>query len=598
MTERWRKKLDDLDEVGPTDDVYRRAKASPVDPHEPLPGPKTSNRVVTGVVAFSVFALALSAFALPLLRMGSTAPADEGSLGMFPIWPAQTSADLQRLQDSPAPWALDPKATAIAFTERVMGWSGASAKLNDEPGCVFGAGASPTPIPGNQGGCTSPSVAVDGLLTYSVWPPPGPCNDVGTEQMGGNAFCAARPPEFVEVYQPLAQGDGQIWAVHQAAGSFPRTTMSVVAEQHVRDGASINATVSPLEVGSFAALGYGSCNQYASVVSGGNQTSDGGSSSGLAIEVQLTDVCQGYVQGYAWAATSSQPLYPHTDPILHRAPDTPVLSTLTAVPVVMVFPSGGGETTVSSTPAPTAQAVGWTTYTDPKGWSIDVPTDWDVQIITQGGNDGAAFSTGDLSLQIGIVPIQTTGDDSRFPLDADQLLGPAEAGLIGHFRGDGQEFMVDVPSIYDLHDIPDNELETVRHMIGSISFEPWRVGETRNGWTAVGKALRSASAQWVGAGQHFLTSGSDGHRLAFGPPADCVNGTPTFEIRESGSAAESCPDGTGGDWNVDTGEPLPGNSPGFTETLPSFPAVYSWDDQLLITFPPMGAAATPTTTPS
>jgi len=89
----------------------------------------------------------------------------------------------------------------------------------------------------------------------------------------------------------------------------------------------------------------------------------------------------------------------------------------------------------------------------------------------------------------------------------------------------------------------------------------------------------------------------DGGRYAFGPPPDCgANASPTYEVRESGSAGVSCADGTGGDWAFDTGEPLPGNSARFTDPLPQYPAAYSWDGYLLVRF--TAVEQTPTPTPS
>jgi len=80
MTERWRKKLGDLDRQGPTDDVFERAQQGPTRQDEPLPRMKPSARLMTALAAFAVFAIAISVFAIPALRMqGDVSPGSSGS---------------------------------------------------------------------------------------------------------------------------------------------------------------------------------------------------------------------------------------------------------------------------------------------------------------------------------------------------------------------------------------------------------------------------------------------------------------------------------------------------------------------------------------
>src|SRR3954470_4252817 len=97
MTERWRKKLRDLDKQSPSDDVFDLAKEGPRHSDEPTSGMRTSTRVVTVIAAFAVFALAISVFAIPALRMPGN-QAGGGAGGMFPLWPSQTSDQLKQLQ--------------------------------------------------------------------------------------------------------------------------------------------------------------------------------------------------------------------------------------------------------------------------------------------------------------------------------------------------------------------------------------------------------------------------------------------------------------------------------------------------------------------
>ena len=140
MTERWRKKLEGIDGASPSDDVFERAKEGPMHSDDPLPGPRMSTRVITIVAAFLVFALAISVFAIPALRIGNQA-AGQGSV-LLPLWPAQTSDQLEQLQANPPSWALDPQQVAEHFAQEVMGWSGA---LAHEAACDLAGYASSSP---------------------------------------------------------------------------------------------------------------------------------------------------------------------------------------------------------------------------------------------------------------------------------------------------------------------------------------------------------------------------------------------------------------------------------------------------------------------
>jgi hypothetical protein len=121
MTERWRKKLEGIDGASPNDDVFDRAKQGPMRRDDEIPGPRMSTRIVTIVAAFVVFALAISVFAIPALRMGTEAGTQV--TGLLPLWPAQTPDQLDQLQANPPAWALDPEQVAIRFGEQVMGWN-------------------------------------------------------------------------------------------------------------------------------------------------------------------------------------------------------------------------------------------------------------------------------------------------------------------------------------------------------------------------------------------------------------------------------------------------------------------------------------------
>ena len=128
MTERWRKKLEGIDGASPSDDVFERAKEGPMRSDDPLPGPRMSTRVITIVAAFLVFALAISVFAIPALRMSNTVAGGAGP-GLLSLWPSQSADQLQKLQEDAdagnADWALHPESLAQTFAQEVMGWTDA-----------------------------------------------------------------------------------------------------------------------------------------------------------------------------------------------------------------------------------------------------------------------------------------------------------------------------------------------------------------------------------------------------------------------------------------------------------------------------------------
>ena len=89
MTERWRKKLGDLDKQGPSDDVFDLAKQGPRLTDEPLPAMRPSTRIATAVAASAVFALRSRVLFSPALRMQGT---EAGEHVRWPL-PAVALAD-------------------------------------------------------------------------------------------------------------------------------------------------------------------------------------------------------------------------------------------------------------------------------------------------------------------------------------------------------------------------------------------------------------------------------------------------------------------------------------------------------------------------
>ena len=197
MTERWRKKLEGIDGASPSDDVFERAKEGPMHSDDPLPGPRMSTRVITIVAAFLVFALAISVFAIPALRMSNTVAGGAGP-GLVAVVAEQSCRSAEKLQEDAdagnADWALHPESLAQTFAQEVMGWSdracGRARRVSSrrtrparraiplQPGCrrqllpvvaidrPWGLRVGPLPYPTNSAG---PSA--DGAFkTYSVLP--------------------------------------------------------------------------------------------------------------------------------------------------------------------------------------------------------------------------------------------------------------------------------------------------------------------------------------------------------------------------------------------------------------------------------------------
>ncbi len=569
MTEHWRKKLENIDGASPSDDVFARAKEGPMHSDDPLPGPRMSTRIVTIVAAVLVFALAISVFAIPALRIGNQA-AGQGSV-LLPLWPAQTSDQLEQLQANPPSWALDPKLVAQHFTQEVMGWSTPSAP---DAACDLPAYASTSPsyssstpdYSGFSDGCGSirfdPSSASPGYAYPTNSAGPSQDGAFRTYQVAACVGCVSHR-EFVQVYQPLEQGDGQIWAVLQAQGE---ETLSVAPGQVVHDGSSVSAGFVSGRFELVPTLGYGSCGQSAASSAASSPGGTGGA--GIQVDVHLTGGCEGEQPGYVWAATSNVSLADTGDGIVDPfAGGRPGLASITAAPVTMIFPSSTGETTAPTSPTPDKSSspavapVSWTTYTDPYGWTIDVPTGWETNVITAkgGGTQGARFIGDNISIQVstqtppeGSPPPALTvpaANDSTFPLTTDGVLAPVEGGLGGHFVGDGLQFDVLVlsPSLPD--PLPQVDADVLDRMIGSILFQPWNVGDVRHDWVAIPTPTEDVSWIKVEGGLYMLFKASDGYKI-YGS-ISCGGKEPSKTTSSAdGYAVLDCPDGSTWEMNA------------------------------------------------
>lgn len=602
MTQRWRKRLRDLDATGPNDSLLDRAKGGPTYRDEAPVGPKLTTRVGTVIVAFLVFALAISAFAIPALRMGGEQTLAAGA-GLFPIWPTQSTEQLRQLQADAdagnADWALNPASVATRFGQQVMGWPDAAAVRSFEPYCFNTPSNAPgaTPVACNDlpVGGSSVGAAVPDFPTPTGEPSTGVFRSYAIFPSAGEKILV--PPEWVQLYQPLGQTQDAIWAVLQAQGA---AMLSVGPGQVVHDGSTLSASVW-MSGGSIPTLGYGSCGQSAATSvfhqpPGGDiagHQPPGGDIAGmeLAASFNSSDACSGQQPGYVWAATSEKSLaapdgVPAGDPMTQQAM-TP-LQSLTALPIVAVFAEGGASLpTATPTQSASDLPLTWTTYTDRLGWTVDVPPGWTTNQLV---GSGAQFSSDGIVIDIGGGGTPGQSDDSSYPLDPNGFLFQGEGGLIGNFAGDGRAFgfvvMEDGTTLTKLNAV---QKPLVDRMISSIRFQPWQLGETRNGLTAVGKVLPAATAEWLIyklTGDHYVAYyGGDGGRALLGPAPACPGGPATYEIRETGEAGITCSDGTAANWNFGTGAPKAGNPSPFVAPLPTHPAVLSWDGWLLAKLP-------------
>jgi hypothetical protein len=613
MTERWRKKLEGIDGASPSDDVFERAKQGPMHRDDALPGPRMSARVVTIVAAFLVFALAISVFAIPALRMNNT-PGEGASQGLMPLWPSQSSDQLQKLQQGAdvgtADWALDPKALTQKFAQEVMGWSGAVVTADPAVSCYVMTGPTgPSPVACKDlpvGGASAPAGVPTDL--FSTPPSPGLSGLFKTYAVLQCGECPNR--EWVQAYQPLEQGDGGIWGVLQVQGF---ESLSVLPGQVVHDGSTVSAgfwTSASL----IPMLGYGSCGQ--SAASSALHAPAGSGSGGIQSDVHLTGGCDGEQPGYVWAATAPESLVAAGEAVDPFNGGHPTLVSLTAVPVTMVF--GAAESTSTAAPTPTRlpttsispASTTWTKYTDPYAWTVDVPPGWETNVITVGGGgtQGAQFVGDNMSIQVSTQTAPSgspppalqlpAANDSQFPLSADGVLSPTEGGLGGHFVGNGLQFDVLVlsPSLPD--PLSQADADVLDRVIGSIAFQRWNVGDVRHDWVAIPTPTEDVSWITVEGGLYMLFKTPGGYKL-YGSIS--CGGKPPKKTSSTadGFAVLDCPDGTS--WEMDAGGAGGGDGSGQASTNdppPEWPVATAHDGTLIAwvlpgVFPPGTGGSSP-----
>jgi hypothetical protein len=597
MTERWRKKLRDLDASGPTQEVFDRAKTGPSRTDDGVDRPSTGTRIVTGLVAFALFALAVSVFLVPALRMNSK-DAQSGSLGMFPIWPAQDADALAALQQKAdageADWLLAPSSVAERFGSEVLHWP---RTLVDPMSSKYCSPNQQLWEPNWQGATPSgpPTCA------SAVEPTPdaaAPTPVVGDFPLVSLGHCDGDVCVFggqsLQLFQPGVQGTGGIWAVLQA--STPGLNLSVTPGQRVHDGATISADVTPRDlIGSAPTLAYSTCGSD-QASSGSTSTTWGiGGAMSLDVHLQAHEGCEGEQPGIAWIA-DADPGLGGTGTFAgdQQVPEHHSIEYMTAAPVVMVFPAGD----TSPGPPSSSESGGVTpkVYSDPYGWSVVVPEGWNVDRTSANVNEGATLSglAAGTEVSVSIMYIEpgyvatpayftSPHDDSALPLDPSAL-EPGEGGPRMWFMVGGNAIQIKVGSRMTL----DADAQAVvDDIIRSVTFEPWEVGDDRNGFTAIGKVHAASSAEWfyavTGDGENAFSTYVDGERMLYGPVYSCPGAR--YEVREYGVAAMVCADGSDNAWDF-KGRPQPGNSPDYAHQLDGFPAIRSWEGYLLVDLRP------------
>jgi len=427
------------------------------------------------------------------------------------------------------------------------------------------------------------------------------------------------------MYQPLGT-DGP-WAILEAKSQY--LDLSVSPGDVIRKG-STSSVSAQIPIGSASVLGLHVGSDTCVFTQGttgfrgpGSNDRYGLGSFGAQLDAALSPPegsCPSTDHGYVFAAIAA-----NTDESLingHQIADPlttggPRLFAFAAVPVTAVFPPAdeGSTETPSQVAVPptsptveggTAVAVALGTYRDQLGWTIDVPDTWKHDVV-DGVFDGRTTSTGawfssgapqvipgplnfpsnpvpaDDGVMVKIWhrdggPAPTYEDDSSFPLSPDDL--QPEANVAGAqsmtFRGDGLEFQLQIQ--YG----PNADIASLRplvdEMIGSIGFQPWQVGDTRNGFTAL--ETPRATTQWMLFGDSskrvIVLQTATGY-VALGPVTCDENGASATSWDPSAACPDSMPLSK---WDA-TGQPDPNNASGFQHPLAVHPVIRSWDGVLL-----------------
>jgi len=644
VTERWRKKLRDLDKVGPTEDVFERAQIGPQRPEDPIERPSTGTRIVTAIAAFTVFALAIAVFAIPALRLKDENTAASFGFGsMLPVWPVQTLEQVQATQaeaDGGSTRWTNPDTVARRFAADVLGWDGPDVLAQDITEHCFEC-----PIPGS--GPSSYPTSVVAYATFGEIEPssgpsgyPGPFSSapsrIRTYAMGWCPGDVCIPnAASITIFQPVQEGDGGVWMVLDATSH--QGGLSVDTGEEVGFGSRVSASVA-IRSGEEAIVGIrvgvtgSDCTALvtASTVPFGLQNWGGLTNEGTQIRVPQPmgpdgQPCRSAQPAYAFVATLDRPPSDISsfDPIADGAGT--FLNGLTAVPFV-ALDMGEEQPSTTMTPpvAPhTSQAVPTATPDAPFGTPTSGATplgDW-TGYQTQGlGGYGFDVPTGWTSFDFSFFDTRVTQTGtivsnwlfpSPGPDDPRSVqLGDSEVRLTLEHRDGGPA--PDITS--DDHDYP-----LVANAYGSFGG-PWERSFRVNGtdWVArleVGPGVPQADADamdrvigslafpsiapgkkqdgWTAiaptSSKPVSWANADGNvYVVFQVPQGHVVIDPVDTCGEGqnmttdpqGAAVIECPDGSTIGYTSD-GQPLKTNPQAYQDPLDTHPAIVSWDGMVL-----------------
>jgi hypothetical protein len=171
---------------------------------------------------------------------------------------------------------------------------------------------------------------------------------------------------------------------------------------------------------------------------------------------------------------------------------------------------------------------------------------------------------------VGFNPPQ---DDSSLPLTFKQL-APVDGGFHIDFRAAGQPFILSVRLGHG--GWTSDRYAALEQMVSSIRFQPWDVGESRNGWMALEEQRSDVQVEAFGDVEVIVMKTPTGY-VMLGPVTCDDGGGPST----SWTPSATCPDDSAqASWD-ERGRPMPDNAPGWDHQLDVHPVIRAWDGTLL-----------------
>jgi hypothetical protein len=577
-----------FDDVSPDDSVLRRAKGGP---RRATPtGRSRGERVVAGVTAVAVFALA-GTFAWRLLRTtGQQLPPDPGAevvdLGAdgSTLWPQRTRDELVSAQSrtdegSPgARWQLHPDEVIDRFAETVLGWQLDAVTVTVDR-----------------------SSEADGRLVAQLERTEESCPPFTAEDEARGLGPCLPGTENVTLAQPVQVGPGGLWVV--TAVRSPDIDLDVDPGQVVGNGETVRAAVDlgeELNAARAVVIGGSSELRNCFGFSGDDPVQAATPEIQIHIEpdAETGTECGTRIHGYVVVSTATWNVVSGkhvANPI--NADSSPYVS-VEAIPIVVSIPENG--------PAP-----GMNVYEDPLGgWKVDLPEPWYVMPVndvagertltisnealpveadTTRGPDPSAFPADLVVLEItrlvGEPSHETAGNDSAFPLDPDRFLSPSQPTepTVVAFQGNGLGYEA---RLFVGEAAPDGDVAAMLEVIRSLRFPSLIGGDVANGWMSLGKARwypdgRGSSTAGDRWGVIYVVRAPGGVYVLDLEPESCPSGpgNQTWDPEQVQILYE-CPFGPDIRYERD-GTPVVGNPPGFTEPLDVYPAIMAWDATIL-----------------